>query len=436
MIRYATLLLLTSLLALGYNKTPSAAEEKPPAGAEYQAFRNPERVAVRGYEGEVVDPFIARDGRYLFFNTSHFEPSKTALYYAERVDDLTFVFKGKIGGVNVDGVLTAVSSMDRDGNFFFISPRAHKGKFATIHRGKFKDGVVTDIRPIQGLNRPGQISFDVEISADGNTLYFVDAVMSQSKVPGAGPRSSHLAIAIRDGDTFKRLEKSAEILAKVNTAENIEYGACISADGLELFFDRFTVRDKSFGIWRAVRRRVDAPFEAPQRVSAVEGFVEAQTLSPDGRSLYYQKREGKRFEFYRVTRAAADVPVKQKTDREDREGDQVSCLSDLHLRPQSESRHPGEGTNPQPVRFPDKATLRDYIEDIKRRVEREVKDGAGRLVANASTCLKLKITKTTAPDKGGGKFCRGPCKVSTSRWYPRMWSEFLTKGGRHECGDQ
>jgi hypothetical protein len=28
----------------------------------------------------------------------------------------------------------------------------------------------------------------------------------------------------------------------------------------------------------------------------------------------------------------------------------------------------GEGTNPQPARFPDKATLRDYIEDIKRRI--------------------------------------------------------------------
>ena len=28
----------------------------------------------------------------------------------------------------------------------------------------------------------------------------------------------------------------------------------------------------------------------------------------------------------------------------------------------------GEGTNPQPARFPDKVTLRDYIKDIKRRI--------------------------------------------------------------------
>ncbi len=28
----------------------------------------------------------------------------------------------------------------------------------------------------------------------------------------------------------------------------------------------------------------------------------------------------------------------------------------------------GEGANPQPARFPDKAVLRDYIEDIKKRI--------------------------------------------------------------------
>ncbi len=291
---------------LGHGK-PMATGSR--AADEYRAFHNPERVAVRGYEGEVVDPFISRDGIYLFFNTTHFEPGKTALHYADRLDDLTFVYKGRIGGVNIDGVLTAVCSMDRKGCFYFISPRTHEGTLATIHRGKFKDGIVTDIRPIQGLNRPGQISFDVEISADGSTLYFVDATMSGSKAPGAGPKSSHLAIATRDGDGFKRLEQSEAMLAKVNTADNLEYGACTSADGLELFFDRFTVSSKSFAIWRAVRASAEAPFGTPQRVAALEGFVEAQTLSPDGRSLYYQKREGDRFVFYRVTRAAANVPI-------------------------------------------------------------------------------------------------------------------------------
>ncbi len=312
MSRCTTSMLLAALVAAS-STIPVAAQEKPQDNAEYQAFNNPERVAVRGYEGEIVDPFLSRDGRYLFFNTTHFDPSKTALYYADRINDLTFVYRGKIGGVNMDGVLTAVCSMDRDNNFYFISPRNHEGALATIHRGKFKDGVVTDIRPILGLNYLGQISFDVEISADGNTLYFVDAIMSGSKIPGAGPRSAHLAIAIRDGNTFKRLEKSAEMLATVNTAENLEYGACTSADGLELFFDRFTIGEKSFGIWRAVRPSVDVPFGTAQRVSILNGFVEAQTLSPDGRSLFYQKREGDRFQFYRVTRATVGTEDPSQT---------------------------------------------------------------------------------------------------------------------------
>ncbi len=274
---------------------------------EYLAFQKPERVTIRGYDGEALDPFLTRDGRYLFFNSSHFQPAKTDLHYAARVDDLTFEYKGKIAGVNTDGQLEAVSSMDRDGNFYFVSPRSFKETSSTIHRGKFKDGVVTDVTVLRGLrlDQPGQVNFDVEVSADGNTLYFVDSDMRGSESrPGKGPRTADLAIAVRKGKAFERLDKGAEILAKVNTKENLEFAVCISADGLELFFTRFTVKEKLFGIWRAVRPSALAPFETPQRVSVIEGFAEAPSLSPDGRSLYYHKRDGDRFGIWRVTRAA------------------------------------------------------------------------------------------------------------------------------------
>jgi len=47
-----------------------------------------------------MEPFLARDGKYLFFNNLN-EPSvNTNLYWAEPVDDLTFQLKGEIGGVN------------------------------------------------------------------------------------------------------------------------------------------------------------------------------------------------------------------------------------------------------------------------------------------------------------------------------------------------
>jgi hypothetical protein len=270
----------------------------------FRVFTNPERITIRGYDGESLDPFITRDGRYLFFNTSHFDSKRTALHYAVRVDDLTFDYQGKIGGVNLDGVLTAVSSMDRNGNFYFVSPRSYEETGATIHRGKFKDGVVTDITLMRGLRleQPGQVNFDVEVSADGDTLYFVDSDMRGSNGSTKGPRTAHLAIAVRIADGFERLDNGAAILAAVNTAENLEFGAGISADSLELFFTRFTVKDKSFGIWRAARPRADVPFETPQRLAGIDGFVEAPCLSPDGRSLYFHKRGVDGFAIYRAAR--------------------------------------------------------------------------------------------------------------------------------------
>jgi hypothetical protein len=39
-----------------------------------------------------------------------------------------------------------------------------------------------------------------------------------------------------------------------------------------------------------------------RKIEAIDGFAEGPTLSPDGKALYYHKREGKRFVLYRVTR--------------------------------------------------------------------------------------------------------------------------------------
>jgi hypothetical protein len=198
--------------------------------------------------------------------------------------------------------------MDRLGNFYFVSPRSYDNTGSTIHRGKFKDGVVTNIAVVNGLRleQPGQVNFDVEVSADGNTLYFVDSDMrgANPATMGNGPKNADFAIAARRGSGFERLAKGPEILAAVNTADNLEFGAGISADDRELFFTRFTVKDKSFGIWRAARPRADVPFEAPRRLVGIDGFVEAPSLSPDGLSLYYHKRDNDRFAVWRVTRAA------------------------------------------------------------------------------------------------------------------------------------
>ena len=91
-------------------------------------------------------------------------------------------------------------------------------------------------------------------------------------------------------------------MRNVNSSD-LEYAACISADGLTLFFTR--VNRGLTGdarIFMATRSSLTAPFAKPLRLTAIDGFVEGPTLSPDEKSLYYHRRDGDRFVLYRVTR--------------------------------------------------------------------------------------------------------------------------------------
>lgn len=56
-------------------------------------------------------------------------------------------------------------------------------------------------------------------------------------------------------------------------------------------------------ILRAARPSAEAPFSPPERLVSITGFVEAPTLSGDGRSLYYHQLDGGRFVIVRVTRS-------------------------------------------------------------------------------------------------------------------------------------
>jgi hypothetical protein len=146
----------------------------------------------------------------------------------------------------------------------------------------------------------GIVNFDVEVSADGDRLYFVDGVFR----PGAEwPLESDLVVATRQGASFRRLERSAAIFARINTAA-LEYAAGISADGFELFFTRFDPSAKPAlpAIYRSVRSGPDEPFEPGRRVSAIRGFAEGPTLSPDGNRLYYHRKDGTRHAIYQVSR--------------------------------------------------------------------------------------------------------------------------------------
>lgn len=289
--------LLAALLIL---PAVGAARAAAPPLPEYRAFGAPERVTIRGYQGDAMEPFITRDGRYLLFNNRNDPRIDTRLHYAQRINDLVFRYAGEIGGVNTPA-LEGVPSLDRDGNLYFVSTRSYAKTLATIYRARFDRGRTSGLQLVPGISRlqPGIVTFDAEISADGRLLFFADGRFTGGHVP----ETADIDIAVRSGAAFRRLVAGRALLKHVNT-DALEYAPAISSNLLELFFTRLegsgaTIRVR---ILRAARRSRDAPFGRPQWVRSITGFAEAPTLTNDGRSLYYHKLEGRRYVILRVLR--------------------------------------------------------------------------------------------------------------------------------------
>jgi len=258
-------------------------------------FVNPTNVTIAGYSGDAMEPFITRDGRYLLFNNSNANPSETDLQWAERVDDVTFAYRGKLDGAN-SPALDAVPSVDSNGTIYFVTTRSYNQDLMTIYRGTFNRGVVTDVAPVPGISRGirGQVNFDAEVSADGSTLYFVDGLFAGGSVPVV----ADLAVAIRGDDgQFHRLE-SGEFTA-INTSA-LEYAPSVSENQLELFFTRIV--NGTPAIFRTTRADRASPWQPARRLAAINGFVEAPTIASGGVALYYHAKRNGRFEIERVTR--------------------------------------------------------------------------------------------------------------------------------------
>jgi hypothetical protein len=109
----------------------------PTAAAPAGEFGGPRAVEIVGYHDHAMEPFVSRDGRYLLFNNRNDPSENTDLHWAERIDDLTFRYRGPIDGVNT-AALEGVPSLDREGNLYFISPRSYQDTLSTVYRAKFK----------------------------------------------------------------------------------------------------------------------------------------------------------------------------------------------------------------------------------------------------------------------------------------------------------
>jgi hypothetical protein len=258
----------------------------------------PKRVAIVGYTDHAMEPFITRDGRYLLFNNLNDPATNTDIHFAERVDDFTWRYRGKVMGINTPD-LEGCPTMDQNGRMFFVSPRNYAKTLCTIYTGVFKEGRVSEVQVVDSISnkKPGLVNFDVEVSTDGKTLIFVDSRFK----PGAGPQTANLVIALWDGVQFTRAPDSGRILAKVNTPA-LQYAPTISSNGLVLYFTRFDHNSGFTGpqIYRATRVTVRAPFGEPVHLSGLGDYVEGTALSPNERLLYFHRRDGEKFNLYAI----------------------------------------------------------------------------------------------------------------------------------------
>lgn len=279
----------------GYAGEPIADSNAP---ATIGTFTNPEPVTILGYSQDAMEPFISLDGQYLFFNNSNDPSVDTNLFYATRIDDVTFQFRGEIAGAN-STALDAVASMDINNKFYFVSTRSYSTTLSTIYWGDFSDGTLSNVALVPGVSKLklGWVNFDAGIRPDGKELYFVDGFFNG----GSLPQSAVITIANRKGDHFVRLRNSKTIMRKINTG-GLNYAPCPTASDLEFFFTRLSSVITGPEIYTATRARKSDPFRTPVKIAAITGFAEAPTISADGKSLYYHLKVNGVFQIYRVTR--------------------------------------------------------------------------------------------------------------------------------------
>ncbi len=283
--RISLSILLGALMAI----LPGCSKQEIPV-TEPIVFEGAYKVNVTGYADHLMEPFISRDGNTLMFNNSNDATANTNLHWATKIDEVTFQYKGEVTGVNTAS-LDGVPTMDENGILYFVSTRDYTATLSTIYESNFLNGVASHVALTKGVskNQAGWVNFDVEVTANGELLYFVDGRFDQA----GGPYESDIVIAQKTNTAFQRLSNSNEILEHVNSDE-LEYAACISANNLELYFTRVALPLSSTStpqIYVSGRNNANEPFGLPNKIESITGFVEAATISPDGNNLYYHKKE-------------------------------------------------------------------------------------------------------------------------------------------------
>jgi len=282
------------------------------ADAGLAEFEPPVDVIIEGYDGHAMEPFISRDGAWLFFNNRNKPADQTDIHYASRISQTRFAYAGILSGADSKR-LDGVPSMDRSGRFYFVSARAYGQTRNTLWRGNFSAQGLDAVEQLRGdapRRKPFWINIDAEISPDGETLYFVE---SRARLFG-GVKSADIYVAHRDPTgAFIRPENHAALFSAVNT-DKLEYAPSVTADQLTLYFTRADLKAlrtgdlNGFATLVATRTDRDFPFSKPVRIDVIKGHSEAPALSPDECALYFHQRVGEKFRIKMVRKRSCSAP--------------------------------------------------------------------------------------------------------------------------------
>jgi hypothetical protein len=282
-----------------------------------EEFSAPVKVRVENYSGDICEPFISRDGKYLFFNNSENMTVNTDLFYAEKNGTDSFDFQGEVFGVN-SPKFDAVPSMDLFGSFFYtslkdFSPNDKAQNLVSIYTGKFKRGLVEYDHKLIGNFFPttlGWVIVDGEVSPDGSRFYYTKSFFENFNLP---VKKSDIGCAISKDKMFVDYADNEKIFAHINTEDNLEYSPSITSDGLELFFTRkilpkySLLHKEEYQILHSKRGDRGGQFTKPRVIKAIttdanRTEVAAPSVSYNGQTLYYHCRENGRFVIYKVKR--------------------------------------------------------------------------------------------------------------------------------------
>lgn len=304
-------LILLVIIILPQTDKPKTTLNKSIPDTVTNNFSNEQIVTINGFEGNAMEPYISRDEKYLFFNSEADDNGKD-LYYAEKINDLTFEFKGEVQGVNTPAV-DGNPTMDSSNNFYYITTEyINLNEFSeigvkTIYSGIFDNGTITDLKQVNGtinIEKGYWLPMGVEITNDGNTMYISSA---KFEAGATVPSEGNIRLAIKEGDEFNIPENEAKILKNINTEDSIEYAGEVSDNELEIFYSRLILNPPQFKLYRAERNSTSEPFGNPIEITEPfkednNAFVEGPTLSSDGKRLYYHKLENEKFSIFMLSR--------------------------------------------------------------------------------------------------------------------------------------